>query len=196
MVTAVIEILPLNPVDLGSKQLTMNKYDLSISTLRNLLNYDILVLNNAELQLRNILPSWISRASSPKLKEVLHKYLDNVQDHTQRIATFMSSESIMDIGIVSRVMQAHIDEAEDILSYCTDAEVKDVFLLASVQQINHFKICRYGTVASFSKAIGMDRAAEIFHTAEVAEKQIDDRLSQLAEFEINNRAKAPISLPA
>jgi hypothetical protein len=32
------------------------------------------------------------------------------------------------------------------------------------------------------------------HEAEVNEKQIDDRLSQLAEHEINIKAKAPIAL--
>ena len=36
--------------------------------------------------------------------------------------------------------------------------------------------------------------AAIFHKAEINEKQIDDRLSQLAEHEINIKAKAPIEL--
>ena len=42
----------------------------------------------------------------------------------------------------------------------------------------------------------MENQAVIFHEAEINEKQIDDRLSQLAEFEINVKAKAPIVLPA
>jgi hypothetical protein len=41
----------------------------------------------------------------------------------------------------------------------------------------------------------MEKAAQFFHQAEVNEKQIDDRLSQLALYEINSRAKAPITLP-
>ena len=42
----------------------------------------------------------------------------------------------------------------------------------------------------------MEDHAAIFHEAEVGEKQIDDRLTQLAEHEINSRAKAPILLPS
>jgi hypothetical protein len=37
----------------------------------------------------------------------------------------------------------------------------------------------------------MSKYAELFHEAEANEKQIDDRLTQLAEFEINIRAKSP-----
>ena len=53
----------------------------------------------------------------------------------------------------------------------------------------------YGTAAAFAKALGNDKFAAIFHEAEVNEKLIDIRLSQLAEQEINSKAKAPIVLP-
>jgi hypothetical protein len=38
----------------------------------------------------------------------------------------------------------------------------------------------------------MEKQAAVFYEAEINEKQIDDRLSQLAQFEINVKAKAPI----
>jgi len=93
-------------------------------------------------------------------------------------------------------MHAFIEEAEEKLNACTDAEVRDACLLACIQSINHFKISTYGTAAAFAKALDMENQAVIFHEAEINEKQIDDRLSQLAEFEINVKAKAPIVLPA
>jgi hypothetical protein len=40
----------------------------------------------------------------------------------------------------------------------------------------------------------MEEAAVAFREAEINEKQIDDRLSQLAEHEINVNARAPIIL--
>jgi hypothetical protein len=42
--------------------------------------------------------------------------------------------------------------------------------------------------------LNLEKFASVFHEAEINEKQIDDRLSQLAEHEINARAKAPILL--
>ena len=45
------------------------------------------------------------------------------------------------------------------------------------------------------KDADLEKAAQFFHQAEVQEKQIDDRLTQLAQYEINFRAKSPIVLP-
>jgi ferritin-like metal-binding protein YciE len=167
----------------------------TITTLHNLLDYDARKFTSAEIQLRNILPEWISKAGSVKLKAVLQKYLDYVKQHVQKMESFFEEENISSLSLTNRVMKAFIEETGEKISSCTDAEVKDACLLACVQSINHFKISTYGTAAAFAKALGMEKSASVFYEAEVSEKQIDDRLSQLAEHEINIKAKAPIVLP-
>ena len=166
----------------------------TITTLHNLLDYDARKFTSAEIQLKNSLPGWINKAGSLKLKTVLQKYLDFVQQHVQKLEDFFEEEQISSLSLTNRVMQAFIEEADEKLSDCTDAEVKDACLLACIQAINHFKISTYGTAAAFANALGMEKQAAIFHEAEVNEKQIDDRLSQLAEYEINIKAKTPIVL--
>ena len=166
----------------------------TITTLHNLLDYDARKFISAEIQLKNSLPEWINKASSLQLKTVLQKYLDFVQEHVQNVDSFFDEEKINSLSLTNRVMLAFIEEAEEKLANCTDAEVKDACLLACIQAINHFKISTYGTAATFANALDMEKHAAIFHEAEVNEKQIDDRLSQLAEHEINIKAKAPILL--
>ncbi|HLG41078.1 MAG TPA: DUF892 family protein [Chitinophagaceae bacterium] len=166
-----------------------------ITTLHNLLNYDAGKFSSGEVQLKIILPEWISKASSLKLKDVLRKYAEYVQEHAERLGNFIESEGLLSLSAGNKIITAFIEETEEKLASCADAEVKDACLLACIQGINHYKISSYGTAAAFSKALGMEKQAAIFHDAEVNEKQIDDRLSQLAEFEINARAKAPITLP-
>jgi len=168
----------------------------AITTLHNLLDYDARKFTSGEIQLKNSLRDWISKAGSLKLKTVLQKYLDFVNQHVQKLECFFEEEQISSLSINNRVMHAFIEEAEEKLNACTDAEVRDACLLACIQSINHFKISTYGTAAAFAKALDMENQAVIFHEAEINEKQIDDRLSQLAEFEINVKAKAPIVLPA
>jgi ferritin-like metal-binding protein YciE len=167
----------------------------TITTLHNLLDYDASKFIGAEIQLKNNLGGWINAASSIKLKTVLQKYLDFVQQHLEKMNTFFEEEKIDSLSASSRVMQAFIEEANEKLLNCTDAEVKDACLLASIQAINHFKISTYGTAAAFANALSMEKQAAVFHEAEVKEKQIDDRLSQLAEHEINSKARSPIVLP-
>jgi ferritin-like metal-binding protein YciE len=167
----------------------------TIKTLKDLLDHDVQHLVSAEVQLEKIMPSWINKCSSFKLKTVLHKYLETIDNNVMEFNRFLEEEAVNSVAWHNRIMQAFIDETEEKLSNCSGETVKDASLLASVQRINHFKISAYGTAAAFANALGMEQAATIFHTAEVKEKQIDDRLSQLADHEINKEAKSTILLP-
>ncbi|MBK7377042.1 MAG: DUF892 family protein [Ferruginibacter sp.] len=166
-----------------------------IATLRNLLDDDARKFTSAEVQLKNKLPEWINKAGSLKLKTVLQRYLLYVEEHIQKLEVFLDEEHITSLSVTNRVMRAFIEDTEEKLSGCSDVEIKDACLLASIQAINHFKISTYGTAAAFAKVVGTEQQAAVFHEAEVNEKQIDDRLTQLAEHEININARAPIVIP-
>ena len=172
----------------------MNASNGSIVTLHNLLDYDAHKFTSAEIQLKQALNSWINIASSFKLKTLLQKYLDFVEEHIQKIEKIIIEEDIKTMSVTNKIMKAFIEETAEKIGSCKDSEVKDACLLASIQTINHYKISMYGTAAAFAKELGMDKIATLFHTSEVVEKQIDDRLSQLAEHEINKKAKNAILL--
>jgi ferritin-like metal-binding protein YciE len=167
-----------------------------ITTLHDLLDDDARKFTSAEIQLKNSLTQWIEKAGSLKLKTVLQKYQQLVLEHVRKMEDFIEAEEIKSLSLINRVMQAFIKETDEKLSNCTDAEVKDACLLACIQAINHYKISIYGTAAAFANTLGMEKYAAVFHESEINEKQIDDRLTQLAEHEINIKAKAPIILPS
>lgn len=162
--------------------------------LHNLLDNDSKQFIIAEVQLKNKLHEWISRAESFPLKTVLQKYLDFVEHHIQLLEAFVEKEDIRSLRTSNRVMAAFIEEADEKSLLCEDAAIRDASLLASIQAINHYKISMYGTAAAFAKALDMEIWANAFHEAEVNEKKIDDRLSQLAEHEVNLRAIATLLL--
>ncbi|MCW3090044.1 MAG: hypothetical protein JWP81_1113 [Ferruginibacter sp.] len=166
----------------------------AIKTLYNLLYHNSRMFMIAEILLKNHLPGWIDHASSSKLKSVLNKYLDLIQKHVEKMEDFFFEEEIASLSLTNRVLEAFIDDTNEKIAACSDAEIKDACLLASIQAINHYKISSYGTAASFANALGLEKQAGAFHEAEVNEKQIDDRLSHLAEHEINNRAKGDIAI--
>lgn len=172
----------------------MKVHNPTIANLHHLLDYDARRFATAEIHLRNQLPLWRDHANSLMLKTVLHKYSEFIELHISRLEEFFVEEQINSMSLSNRVMKAFIEETDEKLSICSDPQVRDACLLAGVQSINHFKMSTYGTAAAFSKALGMDKYASVFHEAEANEKQIDDRLSQLAENEINSKAKAPFVL--
>lgn len=164
----------------------------TITTLHHLLNYEARKFTSAEVLLKNSLDGWINRSSSAMLKTVLQKYLLLVEEHIDKLQLFFDAEHITALSTTNRIMHAFIAETTDKLAHCTDAEVQDACMLSCIQAINHFKISMYGTAAAYANTLGMPKYAALFHEAEVNEKQIDDRLSELAEHEINSKAKAPV----
>lgn len=168
----------------------MEDYNQTIPSLHYLLDYDVRKFSSAEIQLKNKLKNWIELASSLKLKVQLQKYADNINRHITNLEKFIEEEQIGSTSLNNRIIEAFISETEEKLSNCRDGALKDVCLLACVQLINHYKISMYGTAAAFAKVLSMDEQANIFHENEVTEKQTDDRLTQLAEHEINLNAKS------
>ena len=167
----------------------------SINTLHNLLDYNVSKFISAEVELKNSLPIWIREANSLQLKNILEKYLEFVSQHLKRIDEFIQEEQIGMLSVSNPIMLAFIKETDECLASCTNAAVKDACLLAYIQEINHYKICFYGTGAAFSTLLELEKSATMFREAEVNEKHIDDHVSQLAMYEINKKAKSPISLP-
>ena len=166
-----------------------------IGTLHNLLDYDGCKFFLSEMQLKQRLPGWVKESGSMNLKTVLQQYIAFVEEHILKISNFFNEDKVSSLSVTSRIIQAYIEELDEKIFQCSDIEVKDACLLAGIQAINHFKISSYGTAAAFSNALGMPRAASLFHDLELNEKEIDQRLSELAEKEINIRAKLPIALP-
>ena len=61
-------------------------------------------------------------------------------------------------------------------------------LLAAAQAVEHYEISRYGTLAAWADKLDMGDAAELLRTTLEEEKATDEKLTELAESEINVEA--------
>ena len=161
-------------------------------TLNDLLLEDAKIMINGEKELKSVLSEWISTASSLKLKNILHYYDHFVEHHVENIESCFPNGKINGGIHADIVMKSLIQTTKDKIEKCLDAEVKDACLLASIQKIIHLKICLYGTAIAYAKALEIEKYINLFKEAENNEKQIDQKLSILAEKEINIIAKSPI----
>jgi len=164
----------------------------TICTLHDLLIYDTRKILHCEDLLIVTLPDWIEKIKSPRLKVVLDHYLVYLKYHVEGIRKFFERKKLMDFQVQNNMAKAFIDDVNEKLNDCRDAEITDALLLSSIQEINHYKICVYGTIAAFAATLDLDISASEFYTNKKDEKDIDSRLSFLAEQEINPHAKSPI----
>lgn len=186
--TDIIETPMTSILDL-KKQFIMTSLH-NIKTLHQLLDEDCRNFSIAEIDLHNALPLCITKSSSVKLKTILQKYYEQVKQHIKLLDSFFEEENITYLNTGSTIMKAFIKEAQDKMSNCTDQMVRDACILASIQNINHYKIAAYGTAAAFAETLGMTKTSYLFHQFESNEKLIDKRLSMLAIHEINKNARA------
>jgi ferritin-like metal-binding protein YciE len=167
----------------------------AISSLQNLLEYDTRKFISSEVQLANTLPHWIAVTLSAKMKGFLLRYLELIKDNIRKMENFTREENIRPVDYTNGVMHSMIEDTDVRLSHCNTATLKDACLLSGIQAINHCKISRYGTAASFAHSLGADTAASVFHEATMIEKEVDSQLSKLAREEINSLARSAILMP-
>jgi ferritin-like metal-binding protein YciE len=173
------------------KQINMEKAPLRIVSLSDLLALETGRIMEGEKYLIGLLPGWIQGASSTRLKSILTQYLEYIRHHEQQMVNYFMHQPPIPSEGRNRVMRALVEEATEKLGYCADAEIYDACLLASVQEINHYKISVYGTVTAFFNALDQSASAAIFHKAEKDEKRIDEQLSFQADLDINELARMP-----
>ena len=172
----------------------MKENTITIKSLNDLFHYDMSTFSIAEIKLSHILPIWARKVGSIKLKTVLCKYENLINQNVEKMEPFLFEESINSLALTHTIMDAFIEQTNEKLSFCTDTEIKDACLLACIQNINHFKISIYGTAASFANTLGLKDQSSFFYEAEESEKNIDTLLSQIAEQEINYRARTPFAI--
>ncbi|MGH8239482.1 MAG: DUF892 family protein, partial [Steroidobacteraceae bacterium] len=78
------------------------------------------------------------------------------------------------------VMRALVNEASRIAETCS-SNVRDVVLVAALQQMVHYLITSYGTIAAHAKALGLTEQAALFHGYAESDRQFDLDLSSLAK---------------
>ena len=68
--------------------------------------------------------------------------------------------------------------------------MKDAALIAAAQKVEHYEIATYGTLVTWAKQLGLDEAVDLLSETLAEEKATDEKLSGLAESEINQEAAA------
>jgi ferritin-like metal-binding protein YciE len=85
-------------------------------------------------------------------------------------------------------MKGLIEEGDEIVSATGDPDVKDAGLIAAAQRVEHYEISGYGTARTFAQRIGRHDIARLLEETLDEEKQTDQKLTRLAEQQVNPQA--------
>ena len=86
-------------------------------------------------------------------------------------------------------MQGLLDEGDSIIEETEPGTVRDAGIIAAAQKVEHYEIATYGTLAAFAKVLNKKEALKNLLSTLEEEKNCDSLLTQLADTNLNSKAK-------
>lgn len=135
------------------------------------------------------IPSMIEAANSSQLRTALEQHLEETRTHVTRLERVFKL-----IGAETK------KEGNDIIDEITDAAKKmvgatedgtplrDAALIVSGNQVEHYEMAAYGSLASFARQLGLQEAASLLEETLKEEKAADAKLTQIGETIVNPEA--------
>jgi ferritin-like metal-binding protein YciE len=135
------------------------------------------------------IPSMIEAANSTELRTALEQHLEETRTHVtrlERVFKLIGAESkTEDNDIIDEIT----DTAEDMISATEDGTpLRDAALIVSGNQVEHYEMAAYGSLASFARQLRVPEAVGLLEETLKEEKAADAKLTQIGETVVNPQA--------
>ncbi|AWU95579.1 DUF892 family protein [Azospirillum melinis] len=161
---------------------------MSKEALKDLLIEELQDAYSSETQILEALPAMADAASSPQLKQAFQTHLQETDGQVKRLEQIFQILQADPAGNTCEATQGLIEEAEEIMDQGLSPEVLDVALIMAAQKVEHYEIASYGSLRTLAETCGMTDVAKLLDETLSEEKATDEKLTQLAEGEVNQRA--------
>ena len=145
-------------------------------------------LYSAETQLVKALPKMAKAASAEELRSAFEEHLEQTKGHVERLEQIITELGEKPKGKTCKAMEGLVAEGEELIHEKPKASVLDAGLISAAQRVEHYEIAGYGSVRTYAKLLGNNKAAEILQTTLDEEGETDKKLTRLAERLINVQA--------
>ncbi|MGE5250022.1 MAG: ferritin-like domain-containing protein [Bacteroidota bacterium] len=147
-------------------------------------------LYSAEKQLIKALPKMAKAAHSPELRKGFEEHLRQTEHQAERIERIFSQRADGAPGGKKCVgMEGLIEEGSELMKEDVEDHVLDAGLIAAAQKVEHYEISGYGTARAWARKLGYDDAARLLQETLDEEAMTDEKLTKLAEANINRKAE-------
>lgn len=166
----------------------MGLFTKDIKDMNDLFIHQLKDIYYAENRIISALPKMIQKASSPELRQGFEKHLGETKTHVQRLNRVFELHGVSVDSVKCPAIDGIIQEANEVAGEVDDKKVLDAALIAAAQAVEHYEITRYGTLIAWAKELGADECADILAETLREERATDQKLTALAESEVNREA--------
>jgi ferritin-like metal-binding protein YciE len=144
----------------------------------------------AEKQILKALPKMAKAAHSDRLRAALERHHDETEAQIERIEQIFEMMGKPARSKTCDGIQGILDEGREIMEEYKGTEALDAGMLAAAQAVEHYEICRYGTLKQWANQLGMRDVVRLLDQTLQEERKTDENLTSLAEGQVNVAAAA------
>lgn len=143
----------------------------------------------AEKQLVKALPKLKKAATSPELAGAITEHIEVTKVQVMRLEEVFKLLGKKPQAKKCDAMEGLIKEGESIVEETEQGSAtRDVGIILASQKVEHYEIATYGGLTQLAATLGLDEIADILAQTLEEEKETDERLSEIAEHDVNYAA--------
>jgi ferritin-like metal-binding protein YciE len=143
----------------------------------------------AEKQLLKALPKMQKNATTDELKSAIEEHITQTEEQVTRLEQVFEICGKKAQGKKCAAMEGLIEEGNEIVEETEKGSMtRDAGIIMAAQKVEHYEIATYGCLVTFAKTLGLDEAVELLEQTLEEEKETDEKLTMIAEGNINQSA--------
>jgi ferritin-like metal-binding protein YciE len=144
----------------------------------------------AEKKILASLPKMAKAAQNEQLSAAFKKHHSETEGQIERLEQVFEEIGEKPQGKTCAAIMGILDEGKEIMDEYKDSPALDAGLLAAAQAVEHYEICRYGTLCTWAEQLGHEQSVKLLGENLDEEETTDEALSELAESVVNQQAQA------
>jgi ferritin-like metal-binding protein YciE len=158
----------------------MGLFTQDIKTMDDLFLHGLQDIYYAEQQITKALPKMIDKATNRDLAAGLKAHLEETNKQIERLDKVFQKLDKKPSGTQCPAIDGLIEEADEVAGEVADKAVLDAAIIASAQAVEHYEICRYGTLIAWAEKLGHDEVVRFLTTNLNEEKTANTKLNTIA----------------
>jgi len=158
----------------------MGIFTKDIQTMEDLFLHSLQDIYYAENQITKALPKMIEMATNRDLSAGLTMHLEETKKQIERLNKVFEKLGKKPSGTQCPAIDGIIKEANEVAGEVADKTVLDAAIVASAQAVEHYEICRYGTLIAWAEELGHEEVVRFLTTNLNEEKAANTKLNTVA----------------
>jgi ferritin-like metal-binding protein YciE len=158
----------------------MGIFTKDIKSMEDLLIHGLQDIYYAEQQIIKSLPKMIEKATNRDLVAGLKGHLEETNKQVERLQKVFAKLGKQPSGAQCPAIDGIIKEADETAGEIEDKAVLDAAIVANAQAVEHYEMCRYGTLIAWAEQLGHDEIVRFLTTNLNEEKAANTKLNTVA----------------